>query len=140
MAIYFHVELEGFEIENESHVRRWIKNSILSENYLHGDINFIFVTNPQILEINRTYLKHNYFTDVISFEYNEGNTISGDVFISIDQVKENAKQYKTEFTEELRRVMIHGVLHLTGYSDKTRLEKEIMRKKEDEKLSDYNEQ
>ncbi len=139
MAIYFHVELEGFEIENESHVRRWIKNSIISENYHPGEINFIFVTNRQILDINRTYLKHNFFTDVITFEYNEGGSISGDVFISIDQVKENSIKYKTKFTEELRRVMIHGVLHLTGYSDKTPVEKETMRKKENEKLRNYKE-
>ena len=139
MAIYFHVELEGFAIEKETQLRRWLLNVISSENYQAGEINIIFISNSQILDLNRAYLKHNYFTDVITFEYNEGNTINGDIFVSIDQVKENAREYTNEFSEELMRVMVHGVLHLTGYSDSTPVEQDMMRAKENEKLRLYKE-
>jgi rRNA maturation RNase YbeY len=86
------------------------------------------------LEVNRKYLNHDTFTDIITFDYSDGKRIGGDVFISIDRVKENAMIFKTEFEKELLRVMAHGILHLFGYMDKTKVEKEQMRSKEDEKI------
>ncbi len=98
-------------------------------------LSFIFTSNERLRLMNQEFLNHNYFTDVITFDYSEGNTISGDVFISIEQVKLNAERYGVSAEEEQRRVMIHGVLHLMGYGDASDEEKQIMRKKENEALN-----
>ena len=99
-----------------------------------GDITYIFCSDTEILRINQFYLKHDYYTDIITFDYSEDNILSGDLFISLDTVKTNSLKFKTGFDNELRRVMIHGILHLCGYKDKASEEKKIMRAKEDEAL------
>ena len=116
---------------------QWIKDVIGKYEKKVGDIAYIFCNDEKIIEINRQYLRHDYFTDIITFDYTDGNMISGDVFISLETVKTNAAQYKTTYEEELRRVVIHGVLHLCGYKDKTRKDKKNMREKEDEALDLY---
>ena len=100
-----------------------------------GEINYIFCDDIRILEINREFLRHDYFTDVITFDYTEENLISGDIYISVDTVKSNAQEYGVSFSQELHRVIIHGVLHLCGFDDKTPEEQQEMRRKEDIAIS-----
>ena len=100
-----------------------------------GDISIIFCSDNYILDVNMRYLQHDYFTDIITFDYCEGDRLSGDLFISIDSVRENALYYGAEFGDELNRVMVHGLLHLIGYDDHTEEEKKVMRAKEDYYLS-----
>lgn len=109
----------------------WISSAISIEKNVTGEINFIFCSDEYLLDINKKYLNHNYFTDVITFDYCEGNIVSGDIFISFDRVVENAISLKVNTEIELRRVIIHGVLHLLGFKDKTDDEKLTMREKED---------
>ena len=113
----------------------WLKNVIASENKISGDIAVVFCDDAYLLKKNIEFLKHNTLTDVITFDYCKGNKINGDILISIDRVKENSKIYNTSFTNELNRVMVHGLLHLLGYRDKTKKDMEVMRKKEDLYLS-----
>ena len=116
-------------------VIRWIKFCIETIHQKKtGNINFIFVSDNYLLNINKKYLNHNYYTDVITFDYCEKNKVSGDIFISIDRITENSEKLKTDFNEEMHRVMIHGILHLLGYNDKTIEEKQNIHKKEDEML------
>ena len=96
-----------------------------------GDVNIIFCSDNYILDINIRYLQHDYFTDIITFDYCEDKILSGDLFISIDSVQENAKEYGSDFEEELHRVIVHGILHLIGYDDHTPEDQKIMRSKED---------
>jgi rRNA maturation RNase YbeY len=115
----------------------WIKNTILNEGKQSGEISFVFCSDDYLLDINRQYLDHDYYTDIITFDYVEGNLISGDVFISIDRVKENADVFKVSFENELNRIIIHGVLHLLGYKDKDSKQKEVMTGKEDYYLQKF---
>lgn len=131
--ISFNYEL-SFQLENEETYSQWIQNVILSENKTIGEINYIFCDDEYLLDINQKHLNHDFYTDVISFDYSEANIISGDVFISVDRVKENADEYNVPFNEELKRVIIHGILHYCGYKDKSSQEAVNMRNKEDEKL------
>jgi rRNA maturation RNase YbeY len=108
----------------------WIEKSILSEGKRVGDISFIFCSDNYLLEVNKTYLNHDYFTDVITFDYVEDNLISGDIFISVDRIFENAGEFHVSFIEELDRIIIHGVLHLLGYKDKNESDKFVMTEKE----------
>ena len=135
--ISFNYELD-FQLENEEVFASWISKVILSENKKEGDINYIFCDDEYILEINKQYLNHDYYTDIISFDYSVGNELHGDVFVSIDRVKENASVFNVTFDEELKRVLIHGVLHYCGYKDKTEEEERIMRQKEDEKIKMFH--
>jgi rRNA maturation RNase YbeY len=112
-------------------VTRWIKETIISEDKTLGDITFIFCSDSYLLEVNKQYLNHDYYTDIITFDYVEGNLVSGDIFISCDRVKENAAEFKTGFDNELMRIVIHGVLHLLGYKDKNKKDKLLMTQKED---------
>jgi len=112
----------------------WIKKVITRFNKKAGDIIYVFCSDAEILRINQVYLKHDYYTDIITFDYSEGDKISGDLFISLETIKTNSKKFKTKFDEELRRVMVHGILHLCGYEDKTPVMKKVMREKEDEAL------
>lgn len=116
-------------------IKDWIESAIVDENLKPGDINYIFCDDAYLLEKNIKYLKHNTLTDIISFDYTMGKLISGDIFISVERVKENAVSFKTNFIDELHRVMIHGVLHYCGYNDKSEEEKVQMRAKEDYYLS-----
>lgn len=114
--------------------RAWLISCIESEEKVAGEINFIFCSDEYLLKMNIDYLNHDTLTDVITFDYTEGNTISGDIFISIPRVKENAILFSRPFHNELNRVMVHGVLHLCGYKDKTPAKEKQMHLKEDEKL------
>ncbi len=116
-------------------IKNWIKSVIQSNNFKIGSISYIFCTNDYILQVNKEYLNHDYFTDIISFNYNENKTISGDLFISVDTVKTNAQEYGVTFDKELYRVMIHGVLHLLGFDDITDELQQEMTQKEDEALN-----
>ena len=112
-------------------ITNWIKEAILAEGKIVGDISFIFCSDDYLLDVNKQYLNHDYYTDIITFDYVDKDVISGDIFISCDRVKENAAEYKTGFNNELSRIIIHGVLHLLGFKDKSEKEKLLMTKKED---------
>ena len=135
--ITFNYETD-FKIDKPDLISTWITNAILEENNKLGEINYIFCDDAYLLKINQDYLNHDTFTDIISFDYTIGKQINGDIYISVERVKENAKQFNTTFQDELHRVMIHGVLHYCGYKDKTEAEKKIMRSKEDYYLSLQN--
>lgn len=129
-------EITSFDF-NEEAIGIWIEQSISSENKICGDICFIFCSDSYLLKLNQDYLQHDYFTDVITFDYSSGNIIAGDIFISIDRIADNAKQFNVSFDYELLRVIIHGVLHLCGYTDKSKNNKLKMTSKEDEYLKKY---
>ena len=130
MVRYFFEDVK-FDYKDRRFNNHWLKLVAESEICRLGDINIIFCSDPYILNINIQYLGHDYFTDIITFDYREGNVISGDLFISLDSVKENAVYFGAEFQEELHRVIVHGLLHLLGYDDHTDEEKKVMRAKED---------
>ena len=117
---------------------RWIKKVIEKEGKNLGAITCIFSSDTEILRINRQYLKHDYYTDIITFDYTENNIVSGDLFISLDTVRFNSEKFKTAYEDELRRVIIHGILHLCGYNDLTKEQKVIIRMKESESLAIWN--
>jgi rRNA maturation RNase YbeY len=129
-----------FNFKNKRDCNRWIKEvlndpRIITDKVKLGDINIIFCSDNFILDINNKYLNHNYFTDIITFDYSSENIISGDLIISTDTVRENSVTYNQTFTDELHRVIIHGILHLIGYDDKNKVDKERMRTAEDRALS-----
>lgn len=132
-AINFFSELD-FELDSESYYKIWIESIIASEDKYQGEINFIFCDDEYLLDINLRYLDHDTYTDIISFDNSLGNTLHGDIYISIERVRENAATFEVEFDEELRRVMSHGILHFCGYKDKTEREQDTMRRKEEEKI------
>lgn len=117
--------------------KKWLNQVISNEAKKEGDITYIFCDDDYLLEKNIRFLNHNTLTDVITFDYCEGNSVSGDIFISIERVKENSEVFKVDFLTELNRVMVHGLLHLLGYKDKTEKESNLMRKKENYYLSKY---
>ena len=133
MAIHFHNEDVSTSF-NKRIVSNWLNNCIQDLDHKTGEISIIFCSDDYLLDINKKYLNHDYFTDIITFNYNENNTIIGDLFISVDRVKENAKELKVDFNNELFRVIIHGILHLCGYNDKTQDQLKEIRTKEDEFL------
>ena len=135
--ISFNYEME-FELQNEDQFSEWISRVIVSENKKEGDINYIFCDDDFILDINQKYLEHDYYTDIISFDYSVGNELHGDIFISVDRVRENAEDFNVSFDDELKRVIIHGVLHYCGYKDKSELEERMMRAKEEEKMAMFH--
>ncbi|NQX82126.1 MAG: rRNA maturation RNase YbeY [Flavobacteriaceae bacterium] len=128
--IDYNYEIE-FKLEDENKLSNWIKTCINSNNKIQGDLSYIFCNDEYLIKINKEYLDHDTYTDIISFDYCEDNIVSGDIFISIERVKENANKYKKSFEDELHRVMIHGVLHYLGYKDKSDKEKTEMRNEED---------
>jgi len=134
MDIHFFNEDIYFNLPNQQLIKNWVLDSIDKENYNPGEINFIFTSDSYLLNINKQYLSHYYLTDIITFNYCVDTIINGDIFISIDTVKNNSLQFGVSFEEELHRVMIHGILHLAGYDDHSDEEKEQMRKKENEYL------
>jgi len=131
MAIYLHNEDIEFPRINKKNTKLWINKVVAYHKYKLGELNYIFTSDEQIISINNEYLKHNYFTDVITFDYTDSNIISGDIFISLETVKSNSIKFNQEFSAELNRVIIHGVLHLIGFKDKTELEAKEMRAQED---------
>ena len=132
MAIFFSYKTQSISnrISNKNNIKKWITNRIEKEfKKSVGDINFYFTDDSEILEINKKYLTHNYYTDIITFNYCTENSISGDIVISVDTVKSNAKDYNVTFENELHRVIVHGILHLIGFDDSTeKLKKEISEK------------
>ena len=116
-------------------ISNWINRVVVDNGGKIGEINYYFCSDNYLLELNREYLNHDYNTDIITFDYTVSNIISGDLFISLDTVKDNATEYNCEYFEELHRVMIHGVLHLLGINDKTDEDKRIMTQKENESLA-----
>ena len=134
MVNFFFEDTDEFKI-NKPEVEKNIEKLVTNENKILGDVNYILCSDAYLLDINRQYLNHDYYTDVISFDYCEENVISGDIFISVDTVADNAKEYGTTFENELERVMIHGVLHFVGYNDKSDDEVKVMRAKENQYLS-----
>jgi probable rRNA maturation factor len=121
--------------KNRNIIREWIKKTIQKEGYKLNILNYNFCTDEKLLEINKEFLQHDYYTDIITFQLSEDKNITGDIYISLDRVKENAKFNKTTYTNELMRVIIHGVLHLCGYKDKTTKDQKLMREKEDYYIS-----
>ncbi len=132
--INFNYETD-FELADETRYADWISHVITSENKLEGEINYIFCDDEYLLAINQQYLDHDTLTDIISFDYSEGNVLQGDIFISIERVKDNAADFDVPFGKELLRVMAHGVLHYAGYKDKSEVDEELMRLKEEEKMN-----
>lgn len=125
----------AFELENEARHEEWLSAVIESEDKTEGEINYIFCDDEYLLQKNIEFLNHDTLTDIISFDYTMGSLISGDIFISVERVKENAADYNVPFEEELRRVMAHGILHYCGYKDKTDDDERLMREKEEEKIA-----
>ena len=134
-TIYFYSEELNFQLNNPNLVREWILIALSKEERLCGAINFIFCSDNYLLDMNVKFLNHNTLTDVITFDSSVGNAVSGDVFISVERVRDNAKDFSDTFLMELYRVIIHGILHLCGYKDKTPEDTAIMRSKEDFYLS-----
>jgi rRNA maturation RNase YbeY len=135
--ISFNYENE-FELQNEDQIATWISAVILSENKKEGDINYIFCDDEYLLNLNEQYLDHDTLTDIISFDYSVGNELHGDIFISVERVRENAQDFNVTFEEELKRVLVHGVLHYCGYKDKSEEDEQLMRSKEDEKIKMFH--
>ncbi|MBQ7222879.1 MAG: rRNA maturation RNase YbeY [Bacteroidales bacterium] len=134
MIKYFSEGID-FDLKGKLANNRWLRFVAEAETKRIGDVNIIFCSDPYILDVNIKYLGHDYFTDIITFDYVEGNVLSGDLFISVDSVRDNAAFYGVEFPVELRRVMVHGLLHLIGYDDHTSEDQKTMRSKEDYYLS-----
>jgi rRNA maturation RNase YbeY len=129
VMIEFNSQFE-FELSDETEHKNWLIEVAKSENREIEDLGFVFCTDNFLLDINQRYLEHDTLTDIITFDYCVGEILSGEIYISIDRVRENAGQFNVEFITELRRVMIHGLLHLCKYGDKDNAEKKLMRKKE----------
>ncbi len=127
-----------FQIENHRVFSRWLVEVAAAENCLIHDLVFLFVSDQELLTMNKKYLKHNYFTDVITFGELEDDKISGNIAISVDRVLDNSKRYGVRFDEELKRVMVHGLLHIIGYNDKTNKEKLTMSQKEADALKMFH--
>jgi probable rRNA maturation factor len=122
-------------LRHKTAIKNWIKAVIAAHHKKTGDLSLVFCSDEYLLEVNRQYLQHDYYTDIITFDYCEGKLISGDLLISIDRVEENAKKLNIPFEEELCRVMIHGTLHLIGFKDKTPAEEKAMRNAENKALA-----
>jgi probable rRNA maturation factor len=127
-----------FELSDEAQYANWISEVITSEGKKEGEISYIFCDDDYLLEINQQHLDHDTLTDIISFDYTVGNEISGDIFISVERVKDNASDFDVPFNEELLRVMSHGILHYCGYKDKGEDNEMLMRSKEDEKIGMFH--
>lgn len=128
------VSMPDIDIDKISY---WVNSVIGTNKKISGDINYIFCSDEYLLEINKKYLNHDFYTDIITFNYNEDAVISSDIFISVERVNENAEFYKTTFLLELHRVIIHGILHLLGYNDETDEQEEEMRRLEDVCLKEF---
>lgn len=129
MVSFFNQSI-SFKLKDKTKLKQWIKTITEKEKHKLGQINYIFCTDDELLEINIRHLNHKTLTDIITFDYTERKTIHSDIYISIERVEENSRKFKTTFENELHRVMIHGILHLCGYKDKTKADADLMRKKE----------
>lgn len=135
--ISFNYETD-FELEDETLFSNWISAIISSEDKEEGEINYIFCDDDYLHKINVEYLDHDTLTDIISFDYSERNFLQGDIFISVERVKDNALDFNVSFADELKRVMAHGILHYCGYKDKSPLDEKLMRQKEEEKIKMFH--
>ena len=133
--ISYYFQDTGFKFRDRRKTNEWLRLAAESEIRRIGDISIIFCSDNYVLDINQKYLQHDYFTDIITFDYCEGDRLSGDLFISVDSVRENSVEFGTEFKDELNRVIIHGLLHLIGYDDHTEADIKMMRSKENYYLS-----
>ena len=131
LNIILNYQVKDFRIRKSTIVKEWLENVIAKENFICGSIRIIFVDDKYLKSINQEFLEKDYYTDVITFDYSVKRVLEGEVYISIETIAENAGKYKQGFRNELLRVMVHGILHLTGYGDKSDEEKVVMRKKED---------
>ncbi len=122
----------------DTNYKKWLEEIILSEKKKLGEINYIFCNDEYLLKVNQDYLQHDYYTDIITFDYVKGRTISGEIFVSLQRISDNASTLSKDYEEELRRVLAHGVLHLSGYKDKSEEEEQLMRSKEDFYLAKYS--
>lgn len=127
-----------FNLKSKLFYKKWLQALAANEQYKIGDINYIFCDDEYLLQLNLQYLNHDTLTDIITFDYVEGKILSGDIYISVERVRENAQIFKTTFDNELVRVLAHGVLHLCGYKDKTKKDAALMRSKEEEAISLFN--
>jgi probable rRNA maturation factor len=132
--VSFNNQSISFKLKDRTKLKQWIKSVAEKEKHKLGNINYVFCTDEELLEINLEHLNHNTLTDIITFDYTEGKTINSDIFISVIRVLENAEKFKVTFDDELHRVMIHGILHLCGFKDKSKADAELMRKKENAAL------
>lgn len=135
--ISFNYETD-FELSNENAISDWLSQVILSESKKEGDINYIFCDDEYLHKINVQYLNHDTLTDIISFDDCVGNLLNGDIFISVERVADNAKDFEVSFDEELKRVLAHGILHFAGYKDKSEEDELKMRQKEEEKIAMFH--
>lgn len=122
-------DIDAFDISEKTVI--WLENLIISEQKKPGEIVYIFCSDDYLLKVNQDFLQHDYYTDIITFDYVKGKTISGDIFVSLPRIQENSQQLQKDFTEELHRVLAHGLLHLCGYKDKSHEDEKTMRAKED---------
>lgn len=134
MAISFNFIETKDVVSQKNKVKSWIKSVAEKRGFKVGEISYIFCSDDYLLDINKTYLKHDFYTDIITFDYTDAKKISGDLYISIDRVRDNAQELNLGFEQELHRVIIHGVLHILGLKDKTEEEAKEMRKAEEECL------
>ena len=131
IPVFFFEEDTAFKPKNKARLREWLKATVIAEGYTLSELNYIFCSDTYLLAMNQQYLDHDTYTDVITFDNSElADVIVGDIFISIDRIRENAAQFSGNETDELHRVMIHGALHLLGYKDKTKADKSLMTEKE----------
>jgi probable rRNA maturation factor len=140
VPVHFHSELSGFTLKDKKKIREWISETIADHSFKTGDLNFVFCDDEYLHKINLQYLDHDTYTDIITFPAEipgKEDRINGDIFISVERVRENASKFKSDPNSELLRVIIHGVLHLCGQGDKTAAESKKMRKKEEIYLARY---
>ncbi|MFD2161711.1 rRNA maturation RNase YbeY [Paradesertivirga mongoliensis] len=136
IPVNFFTEDISYTLKEKAHIRKWLKETICSEGKSLKELNFIFCSDNYLLQINQQYLSHDTYTDIITFDNSDDpKAIAGDIFISVERIKENAAKYKASERDELHRVIIHGALHLMGYKDKTKAHKTIMSDKEDQYLA-----
>ncbi|MDR0207389.1 MAG: rRNA maturation RNase YbeY [Bacteroidales bacterium] len=128
----------NFRFSGKKPIKEWLGSIITKENKKVGDINIVFYDDEKLSEFNKSYLNHDTLTDIITFDYSENGLLGGDICISVERVKDNAQKFNCSFEEELRRVMVHGILHLCGYRDRSRTDKLLMKQKEEEALFLFN--
>ncbi len=131
MAVSFQIQNVEFKLRNKQKTVAWIKSVIEHHKKKCGTLNYVFMRDEDLLKVNQDFLHHNTLTDIITFDYSEGEMLHGDILISVERVHENAGKFKTDFETELQRVMIHGVLHLLGFKDKTKKDAALMRELEE---------
>ena len=137
MIQYFFEKIDNINLPEKT--EEWLKDLIIEEGKKPGNINYIFSDDEYILKVNQDYLQHDYYTDIITFDYVKGKTISGDIFVSLQRISDNASTLSKDFDSELKRVLAHGVLHLCGYKDKSEEDEKEMRRKEDYYINRYEE-